>query len=667
MSVPPSRILQALVDTFLPSSPGTDGGRSYPSGSEVGTDRAVAELVAGLGEAHRREFASLLRAVDSPFTNLVLTGRPVRFSDLDPPARERYLQGWSTSRLALKRKGFQAAKRLASALYYSGPTAGDGHPLWDRIHYAPPARPSTAPVPPGASGPICPTADTEETADVCVVGSGAGGAVIAARTAAAGYRVVVLEAGSWIPTAEYPRVERDGYDQLFVGRGVVPTRDSAFAILAGSAVGGSTAVNWMTCLPPLATARREWATDGGLVGIDGPDFDRFYAAAAARLSVSDADSDVNPSNDVLRRGAIALGYRQGPDWDIIRRNALGCRSRCGFCTFGCPYDARRSTLVTYLADALRDGARLYARTRAERVEIQNGRATAVVATYQDGPVRHTVKVRARAIVVAGGALGTPALLARSDLRFPGLGLGLRLDPTTALAGEFPKPVRTWEGPHQTIGVYRFQSSDAEDHGPWIEVAPVHPGLSALAVPWTSAADHRRLLERIEHVATPIVLVRDVAEGRVRIDREGHPIYDYRLTPRDRANLVRGLGETARLLVAAGATRLISLHTPYIEVGDARRPVTAAELDRFVSEVERAGIREHSIPLFSAHPMGSARAGTDPRRSTARPTGEVHGVEGLWIGDGSLLPSAPGANPMMSILALAERTSGFVIERLAAAP
>jgi len=226
-------------------------------------------------------------------------------------------------------------------------------------------------------------------------------------------------------------------------------------------------------------------------------------------------------------------------------------------------------------------------------------------------------------------------------------------------------VRTWEGPPQTVGVYRFQRPDAGAHGPWLEVAPTHPGLAALATPWVGADDYLRLLERSEFVATPIVLVRDSGEGRVTVDRDGRPVLDYELRSEDRRNLVRGLVETARILRAAGATRLLSLHTPYVEVGGGTGPVSLSELDRFIAGVERAGVRVHSLALFSAHPMGSARAGTDPRTSAAGPTGEVHGVEGLWVGDGSILPSAPGANPMISILAAAWQTAEHLRVRLAA--
>ncbi len=662
MNAPP--VTTALVDAFCPAFPADSSGPRYPAASSVGVAQDLWSLAADLPARQRADFARFLRVVENPLANLLLTGRPVRFSHLAPEARERYLLGWAASPLSVKRRGFQAAKRLSGALYFSQATAEGTHPLWARVHYAPPPTVAGIPGPLVGLSPIVPEANREYPADVCVVGSGAGGAVIAARLSEAGYKVIVLEAGEWFPELAYPRTEREAFARLFLGRGVVTTTDAAITFLAGEAVGGSTAINWLTCLPPRAEARAEWAAEGGMTDVQTPQFDQWFAEVGRRLGVSTAESDVNPSNETLRRGCLALGYRQGPDWDVIPRNAIGCRSRCGFCTFGCPYSARQSTLVTFLADALHRGARLFASTRADLIEVEGGTVRGVRATYRANGVACSLRIRARTVVVAGGALQTPALLLRSGLRSPGVGLGLRIDPTTALAAEFAAPVRTWEGPHQTIGVYRFQTIDEGAHGPWIEVAPAHPGLAAIAVPWAGSADYRRKMERLEFTATPIVLVRDVGEGRVLADSDGRPQIEYRLTRRDRENLLRGMEETARIMVASGATRLLSLHTPPIEVGGEGRALTASDLDRFLHAISEAGVRENSMALFSAHPMGSARAGPDPRRSAARPTGEVHGVDGLWIGDGSLLPSAPGANPMMSILALAWRTSDRIVASLA---
>ncbi len=661
----PSSTLRALVDAFVPASPAEGHGASYPSASSVGIDGEIRSLVRGLSHDEQREFSRLMSTIDSPISNLLLTGRPVRFSQLAPAERERYLLGWSKSRLAPKRKGFYAIKRLVLNQYFSGPLGGAPNPFWGRIHYDIPDSPPGLPDPLEGLAPIRPDRDVELNVDACVIGSGAGGGVIAERLVRAGYTIVILESGGWYPHRSYPRVERDARDRLFVGRGLLTTRNGAIGLLAGGSVGGGTSINWMTCLPPLPEARMEWVAEGGMEGVDGPGFDRRLASVADRIHVSTRESDVNANNDTLRRGCIALGYSQGADWDVIPRNAVGCSSRCGFCTFGCPYAARQSGPVTYLLDALRGGAKLFALTRADRVETIHGRVSGVRATYREGDTRRHVHVRARAVVVAAGAIETPAILLRSEVRHPGVGRGLRLDPTTALAGEFPHPVRTWVGPHQTIRVCRFQRTDEGAHGPWIEVAPAHPGLSAIAVPWAGAADFRRLMERIEYVSTPIVLVRDVGEGRVRLGSDGRAQLDYVLTRRDRENLLRGLVETAKILRAAGTTRLLSLQSSYAEEGDGSRALSSADLERFVARMTQVGLRDNAAALFSAHPMGSARAGTDPRTSAARPSGEVHGIDGLWIGDGSLLPSAPGANPMISILATADRTADHVLAALGA--
>src|SRR5207249_1333926 len=330
-------------------------------------------------------------------------------------------------------------------------------------------------------------------------------------------------------------------------------------------------------------------------------------------------------------------------------------------------NAKQSTLVTYLPDAYRAGARFLFDTKADSVNIEGGEVRSVEATYREDGRTIPVHVRARTVVAAGSAIQTPALLLRSGIRSPGLGRGLRLDPTTALFGEFPSPIRVWCGPMHTIVVNRFQAADEGHHGPWLESAPGHPGLSALAIPWSGGRAHKDAMRRLDRVASTIVLVRDVAEGRVRVDARGEPILEYRLSARDRRNLTRGLQEAARIHRAAGAVRIASLHVRECAVGDGRNPIRESELDGFLDRVARLGVHENALALFSAHPIGSARAGLDPRTSAARPTGECHEIRNLWIGDGSLLPTAPGVNPMISIMALAARTTGFVHERLAATP
>ncbi len=646
--------LAALVDTLIPAGAGSTG--AWPSATAADVDGEIARLVSTEFSAEQRtEFRRLLAAVESPWVNLVLSGTLGRFSSLRADGRERYLARWAVSGLATKRRGFQAIKRLAMFLYY-GRSRPETAPVWAEMGYRPPE--IRARVAPSVRQPLSVEGPLDLSCDAVIVGSGAGGSAIAARLARAGHSVIVLESGPWREGATFEGQEAETYHGLFQGGGLLATRDLSITVLAGEMAGGSTTINWMTCLEPTAPVRAEWAA-AGLEGAADAAFSALLAEAAQRIHVGSEESVVNPPNETLRRGCRALGYAEGTDFEVIRRNALGCEGRCGVCVFGCPWDAKRSALVTFLADALADGARLICQTRVVEVEHSGGRATGVRAIYRDERGTQPVRVRARAVVVAGGATQTPALLRASRVGPPGLGRGLRLHPTSAVVAEYADPMRMWEGPMQTIVVRKFTATDPGVHGPWIESVPAHPGLAASALAWTSAGDHAERMRRIERAATSIVLVRDTGEGRVDVGPSGRPLLDYRLTPTDRTHLVTGLVEAARMHRAAGALRIATLHSGGISAGDGRRPVSSAEFDAFESEVRRRGIRENDVALFSAHPTGSARIGADPARAACRSDGSVHGVEGLWVGDGSLLPSAPGVNPMLSIYAVALGTAARI--------
>lgn len=664
------RTLQILCDTLAPClkvDPDPNGFYERRA-TDFGVDEDVVRIIETYVSPEQREdFRQLLRAVDSPLLNLLLCGRPVRFAAMQEELRERYLLGWAHSRLPIKRKGFHAIKRLVLFLYYAK-TLSDGlNPNWPAIGYDPPPDEERAsyrhPIELRIE-PIRPDRELTLEADVCIVGSGAGGSVIAAKLAEAGHRVVVLEAGAYRTADDFTQREAETYDTMFQGHGVLTTRNLAYGVLAGQAAGGSTTINWMTSLRPPKWAREEWERDAGMRGLTSPSFDAILDEIEGRLHVTTEESLINPCNDALRRGCDALGYRLGTDYEVIPRNARGCRGRCDFCFFGCIYSAKQSTLVTYLPDAYRAGAQFLFRTKADHVVIEGGEAKGVEAVYRADGQEIPVHVRARAVVAAGSALQTPALLLRSGVRFRGVGVGLRFDPTVAIFAEYSEPIRMWKGPMQTIVVRRFQDMDEGHHGPWIETAPSHPGLSALAIPWAGGKAHKDTMRRLAYAASSIVLVRDVGEGVVTTDARGDPLIQYRLSARDGRNLAWGLQEAARIQRAAGALRISTLHLLGCSVGDGESTIRNYEFDAFLERIGRLGIRENGLALFTAHPMGSARAGRDPRTSAAKPTGECHEVRNLWIGDGSLFPTAPGVNPMITIMGLAARTAGFIHEMLA---
>ena len=122
----------------------------------------------------------------------------------------------------------------------------------------------------------------EMEADAVVVGSGAGGGVVAAELARAGRSVVVLEAGPLVDEASMPTDELDAYDRLYLNHGLLSTWDGSVTMLAGAAVGGGTLVNWMTCLPAPTWVRDDWARDHGIEGLTGETWDADLRAIEER-------------------------------------------------------------------------------------------------------------------------------------------------------------------------------------------------------------------------------------------------------------------------------------------------------------------------------------------------------------------------------------------------
>jgi choline dehydrogenase-like flavoprotein len=656
--------LAAVCDALIPgiTDPAVDDPEFYRrSAGDLGIPAQIESLyVRAYTEEQRAAFRQLLRVFDSRAMSLLLSGSPSRFSSASGGRREAYLRNWRDSRLGLKRAGFQAVKRLATSLFYAVPgPQGSVNPNWRSIGYpGPPTDPAPPPPADLALVALQPTGPIDLTVDCVVVGSGAGGSVAAADLAESGASVLVVEAGPYETAATLRSSEFDMTLRVYAGSGTFTTRDVAFLLLAGRGGGGGTFVNWSTCLRPPPSVLREWQDMYGIPGLTGPEFAADVDRVWRDLEVNSGESPLNANNEVLYQGCTALGYREGTDFHRIERNAVGCQGRCDFCGYGCRYSAKRSTILNYLPRAQAAGARFLFRTSVEQIEHDGSRVRGVLGRYRAEDGREfPVHLRTRCVVAAAGAISTPALLKASHLGSARVGRGLRLHPTVALAGVFPSAHEPWKGPPQTIAVTRFLDLEGSGHGFWIEAAPAHPGLVALSLPWVDGRAHKRWMhEDYRRSTATIVLVRERSEGSVGLDGRGDPVVRYDLGSADRATLANGLGEAARIVAAAGASRLVPLHSSGNGFDAANGTFTTREVEGLVEEIRRHGVTPNRTMLFSAHLMGSCPMGSDPRRAAVRPSGALDGTEGVYVADASVFPSAPGVNPMITIMAMAHRTA-----------
>ncbi|HET6997222.1 MAG TPA: GMC family oxidoreductase N-terminal domain-containing protein, partial [Solirubrobacterales bacterium] len=557
---------------------------------------------------------------------------PWRFSRLDPEAREDFLLRLERSRIPFHHDLLLMAKLFSTLGYAVTPEVQErigfeiGCGLAD----------GSLPEPAGSLGDTEPQGEGEEC-DVVIVGSGAGGAVAATELAEAGLDVIVLEAGQHYNRDNYPsdhleaiaNLYRDGGLTIAEGRPPIP-------VPVAKVLGGTTVINSGTCFRAPDAVLENWKQRYGVSWA--MDLDADYAEAEEMLRVTQLDPErMGRNGQLAMEGAAAIGASGAP----IHRNAGSC-VQCSSCPFGCEIDAKQGMHVSYLPRAVAAGARIRAGVQVERVLVENGRATGVVGSTSAGTGhrqrRFTVRAR-RAVIAAGGALGTPELLQRSGLGNHQVGRNLHIHPACWVGARYGEEVRGWEGVMQSFYV------DQWEHTGILLEATFTP--LAFGGAWLLGAgrSHQEAMLDFGNVGSIGVHLCDSSSGRVGLGAEGSLRATYKLTREDADKLAFGIARAAEVHFAAGATEVY----PNIARVGVLRP---ADLAGF----EATTFKPAELRLEAFHPMGTARIAADPREGACAPDGSVHGTKDLYVADGSLFPTSVGVNPMMTIIAFAKQVA-----------
>ena len=678
------RSLGFLADVLLPEGHGLPGARS------IGLAERLDARARTWDPKVRARFRSLVRAFE---WSSVFSSHHRRFSKLDASDREKWVERALHSRNPIRRLGAMGVKQLVLLAWASTPEveealAFDYH-CWrdDEPHGSsrpgPPPNPTKLPRAPrnlrregpatrSGAIPVAIAKRTSESssmppeplrtiewpeigdgarlrADVAVIGSGAGGAVVAAVLAEAGLDVIVLEEGANVSTEEdfegavfdrFQKLYRDNGTTLVLGKPPIP-------LPLGRVVGGTTVVNAGTCFRAPDRVLERWEREYGLSGVAGDGLLSHYEVIEAALNVRPVPWELlGPNAMAAHRGATSLGMSGGP----LLRNIGDCHG-CGQCVFGCPTGAKQSMQVSYLPRAVAAGARILSRACVEAIVHDGERATQVIATLTgENRDKGAISVEAAQVVVCAGAIHTPALLQRSHVRDPSgqTGRNLRIHPASGVSGLMEDTARYWQGTLQSY----YIDSLFDSHELMFEATTAVPGVGAGSLPGIGP-DAMNELAAFGQLATVGFYVSDTSKGRVRRLPRGDVLPTYRMNAVDARRYSVGVATAAEVLFAAGATKVY----PGIAGID-----SITSLDE-VRDLKENGVAPERMRLSAFHPMGTVRAGADPAKSVVDPWGRHHSVSNLWVADASVFPNCVGVNPQMTIMALAKRSAEMLIETM----
>jgi choline dehydrogenase-like flavoprotein len=488
----------------------------------------------------------------------------------------------------------------------------------------------------------------ETSADVVVVGSGAGGAVVAAELAAAGLEVVVLEEGPHVPGEVQGRLRptesmrtlwREAGTTAVLGLGDTPL----ISVLAGRGVGGSSLLTGGVCFRVPSSVHRRWVDELGLPMLSERELEPAFEAVERMSGVETVPESMRSlSTRRFVDGASRLGIPMQP----IRRNTRGCCG-CGRCNFGCPHGAKLSVDRTYLPKARAAGARIYADALVDEVLSLGGRVRGVRGRLLGGAPDRQLFVRAPWVVVAAGSLHTPLLLMRSGLRAAALGRNLTLHPAFRVVAAFDERLDGWKGALQSAYSDHFEADGITLTGLFVP-----PNVLAAGLPGVGP-DYARRVADIGRAAIFGGMVHDDGGGRVRRGPGREPVITYRMSPRNKASAIRCVEILAECFLEGGAREV------YL-------PIFGSSPVRGRADLRRAlhpGLPARRLECITFHPLGTARISIDPAHGVVDPWGHSHELEGLVVADGSVVPTSIGVNSQLTVMAMATRIAGRLRDRL----
>lgn len=456
--------------------------------------------------------------------------------------------------------------------------------------------------------------------DAIVIGAGVSGSFMAQELTQAGWKVLVLEAGSSFSRKTYPKKEIDSNSKLYWGGGVEFNTSASLALLRPKVVGGGSIVNQALLDRFDDNALDSWKSQSGVGFLNKTDLASWYDQAEKELTIQEIAPEWRNGNaKIFADGFKACGFTCAP----LQRAQSNCRfedgNDCIECLSGCRIDSKQSMPVTTLRRALKAGCQLISDFEVQKLEYSKDKQ--VVGGLWQG---RQYAFSAKKIVMGAGAIGNSRLLLANGFgkALPGLGQHFYTHPQYMVLALYDKEINSHKGALQSYKSYdpnfRIKGFKLENvFAPPVAISMLVPGLGE---------KHSRVMKQITQMACIEVAVRDTHPGNIKVDGKGKAIVYKELNDVDRQRKKAGMEAIAGIFSATGAKEVIP--------GD-------------------IGI--------GLHLMGGCGIGTDGAKSVTSPEFTVHGHKNIVIADSSIFPNAPGINPSLTIMALSKKAAHQMIK------
>lgn len=491
--------------------------------------------------------------------------------------------------------------------------------------------------------------DTDETieADVVVVGTGAGGAVVAKELAEKGLAVAIIEAGDFYRRDVFTGNPKDMIPMTYRNGGITATIGNAFIpIQMGKAVGGTTLINSATCFRAPDDVLNQWVTDG-LTDFSPEKMAPYFERVEEIIHVQECEAKyIGPIGEIIKQGCDKFGYSCGP----LRHNIIDCDGQ-GVCTQCCPKDAKQSTNLTYIPKALNAAAQLFTNFEVKDI-LTNGKRAIGVKAYGKGKNGGKVSLTcfAKATVLACGTLITPTIIQKNHLVRGNkwIGKNLTVHPSVFAIAHFPgKNMKNPSSIPQGYMIDEFHREGLTFEGgtpPFMVFTSILPGVGQ---------DYVNLVKSYHNLAIFGCMVKDISTGFVRPGIGDLPFIFYYLNKKDTENLIRGMAILGKVFFAAGAKKL------FLSTFD--HPIVERPED--IDMVIQRRWTPKNLLLSAYHAVGTAKIGLTGKDSAIDTNHQCHNVPGLFVVDGSSIPTSLGVNPQVTIMALATRAAEKIAKLL----